>query len=120
MKLKLKDIKDSINPMKKLAKIELSFNSARNISEILIYLEKLNIEIEQTRIELVKRYGEELDDNWIVRKEFIKYFMDEWISYLEFHVEYPFDFKISLTDDQMNNLFLTTQEYILLKNIILE
>lgn len=121
MKLTLKDIKDLITSVKKLVEIELPFKEASSLAEIIIYLEKYNLEIEKNRVELVKKYGEQIDGNWLVKQEFISNFVEEWVLYLtETVVDYPFDTKIVLSEKQKEMLSLSAQEYIVLKNMILE
>lgn len=104
-----------ISPIMKLIDKELPVLVAWKLKKIYKELDKNIQEVEEFRIELVKKYGIEREGDWQVLDENVDKFTEEFEKLLNQDIELNID---TIDMEELGNIDLTTRDLILLDGII--
>lgn len=119
MKIKIGEIVNAKPVFEKLVKLELPFHTVRALGKVIKSVSEELTLVEQSRIDLVKKYGvEDEQKNIKVPPEKMQEFTKE-INEI-FNTEIEFDAYLTSKHLENENIKLSTQEYYLIEKLISE
>jgi len=110
MKMKLVDIKNAEEPLKKIMNKELNIKAAYKVSKVLKIVNSEMTAIEQSRVKLVHKYQEKQEDGSIrVASGKEQQFMNEFVEFLQTDIDIDF---VPISIDDLDGISLTPADMI--------